>query len=156
LGTDGVVIVRKGATYSTRGADMLCLGDELSATVAVKLKDPADVGVPVTEPSEESDTPGGKSPDVLAHESGGVPPVAARVCEYAMPAIPGGKEDGVEMASAGSTAIERLLCAVCCGVLLSATRTVKFAEPAALAVPVIVAPLSVSPVGSDPVMMDQL
>jgi hypothetical protein len=55
-------------------------GLELSITTTVTLKVPAPVGVPETVPSEDSDNPPG-IPDETDQVYGGVPDVAARVCE---------------------------------------------------------------------------
>ncbi|MEO7651069.1 MAG: hypothetical protein ABIZ80_11425, partial [Bryobacteraceae bacterium] len=65
-----------------------------SVTVAVKLKLPAVVGVPVMEPFAPSDNPAGAEPD---HVYGGVPPAAVRVCEYGEPTVPPGKGEVLVM-----------------------------------------------------------
>ena len=39
-----------------------------SVHVAVKLYEPASVGVPEMSPADESDSPGGSAPDVMVHE----------------------------------------------------------------------------------------
>ena len=54
------------------------LSAALSVTVAVKVKAPAVVGVPVIDPLESRDSPAGGEPD---HRYGGVPPDADKFCE---------------------------------------------------------------------------
>ena len=85
----------------------------------------------------------------------GVPPLAESVWEYASPAAPGGSED-VVIVSGTATEIDNAFCADCCGVLLSATRTVKLANVTEVGVPPIVEPFSVSPAGSVPATIDHV
>lgn len=131
-------------------------GDELSATEAVNVKDPVSRGVPASAPPAESVNPAGNEPLEIDQLYAGVPPLAASVWEYTMPAAPVGSGDDVVMVSGTATEIDSAFCAVCCGVLLSATRMVKFATPAAVGVPLIVDPVNASPAGSDPLKIDQL
>ena len=52
-----------------------------SVAVTVKLKVPAAVGVPASDPPGASGTPVGVAPDVTAKEYGDVPPEAVTFCE---------------------------------------------------------------------------
>jgi hypothetical protein len=52
-------------------------GDELSETVAVKLKEPASNGVPVKAPAGLSVSPLGNAPEAV-HVYGAVPPVTEK------------------------------------------------------------------------------
>jgi hypothetical protein len=56
-------------------------GFEVSVTFTVKLNVPLVVGFPEITPEPDSDSPGGRAPDVTDHVYGGVPPLAARVAE---------------------------------------------------------------------------
>ena len=67
----------------------------LSATRTVKLAVPVAVGVPLTTPALDKVRPAGRLPTVTDHVYGGVPPVAARVCEYAVPTVPLGSGEVV-------------------------------------------------------------
>jgi len=128
----------------------------VSDTDAVKLNDPASVGMPVSVPPGESVIPLGRAPAEMDHVNGVVPPLAASVCEYATPTAPLGNGDAVVIVSGAVTEIDRVLSAVCCGLLLSETRTVKLEKFTAVGVPVIVAPFRVSPAGREPVRMLQV
>ena len=55
------------------------VGEVESVTLAVKLKEPAVVGVPEIVPAAESDRPAGKAPEVMLQLYGVVPPLAAKV-----------------------------------------------------------------------------
>lgn len=62
-----------------------------SATCAVKVYVPATVGVPDSMPvAPLSDSPLGSAPDLTVKVYGAVPPLAARVVEYAVPTTPAG------------------------------------------------------------------
>jgi hypothetical protein len=63
-----------------------------SVTLAVKVYAPAVVGVPEIAPLPASVRPGGKDPLATDHAYGGLPPVAARVWVYAVPAVPPGSD----------------------------------------------------------------
>ena len=70
-------------------------------------------------------SPGGRAPAASVQVYGDVPPVAASVCEYAVPASPEARE-GVVMLRAGVTVMERDLVAVWgVGVVESVTWMVK-------------------------------
>jgi hypothetical protein len=85
---------------------------------------------------------------------GGVPPLAARLCEYAVLISPPGN-DVVVTVGAVAMLIERAC--VADTETLSVTFTVKLAVPDADGVPLIwPAALSVKPVGSVPAEMDQV
>jgi hypothetical protein len=57
----------------------------LSATLIVTPKLPATEGGPEIVPLEESVTPVGNAPAITEYVYGSVPPVEARVVEYAVP-----------------------------------------------------------------------
>jgi hypothetical protein len=61
--------------------DFVTLAPALSVTRAVKLYEPAFVGLPEITPEPARERPGGREPAVLVHEYGGVPPEAARLVE---------------------------------------------------------------------------
>ena len=69
-GGPGVLIV------TVKACEPLAGGCALSVTVTVNVKEPAAVGVPVSDPSAPSMRPPGKAPEVIAHVNGGEPPVA--------------------------------------------------------------------------------
>jgi hypothetical protein len=93
-----VVIIRTAAaTVICRGAVVVCAA--ASVTLAVKLNVPAVVGVPEIWPAEESVSPLGSAPALTVQVYGVVPPLAARVVEYAVPSLAGGNDDGVVISS---------------------------------------------------------
>jgi hypothetical protein len=57
-----------------------------SVTLAVNENEPDAVGVPEIVPAEESVKPAGRAPALTLQLYGVVPPLAARVVEYAVPA----------------------------------------------------------------------
>lgn len=62
----------------------------LSSTCTVKVAAAAAVGVPLIVPATESTRPAGREPAVKDQLYGAVPPLAAKVCAYAVPAVPFG------------------------------------------------------------------
>lgn len=80
-------------------------GVALSVTCAVKLNVPLKLVDPLKTPEELSVMPLGRLPAETVHVNGGVPPVAARVWEYDLPASPCGS-DVVVMLGAGLTVTE--------------------------------------------------
>ena len=113
----------------------------------VKVLDPAAVGVPEIAPPV-SVSPAGKVPLASAHVYGGVPPDAPSACEYALPTTPFGNPDVVTVRDAGLMVSDSDAVAVFDA--LSVTRTVNVLAPAAVGVPEIVPPVSVSPAGNVP------
>jgi hypothetical protein len=76
------VVICKGAAAITRVNDCVAVcavGVVESVTLAVKLKEPAVVGVPEIVPVAESVRPAGKAPEVMLQLYGVVPPLAAKV-----------------------------------------------------------------------------
>ncbi len=64
-----------------------------SVTSAVKLNDPAVVGVPEIVPLAAARVrPAGSAPSLTFQSYGAVPPVTVKVAEYAFWSIPAGKE----------------------------------------------------------------
>jgi len=59
----------------------LAIVDEPSVTVAANENVPTAIGVPEISPFVLSDNPSGSAPAVTDHVYGGVPPLAARLCE---------------------------------------------------------------------------
>lgn len=83
-----------------------------------------------------------------------VPPVAPNVCEYGAPTVPFDKEPVVIESGAGLTVMLRPFVAV--APELSRTCTVTGFVPAAVGVPLTVAPFNERPAGSDPAVIDQV
>ena len=68
---------------------------------------PRLLGVPVMVPAELSSVrPFGNLPAMRVHVYGATPPVAASVCEYAAPTVPGGRLVVVIASGATTTVIE--------------------------------------------------
>jgi hypothetical protein len=67
------------ARLNWRDADKLAA----SVTLAVKVKLPVAVGVPVSAPPVVNVNPAGSAPEETVHVYGSVPPLANKVCEYA-------------------------------------------------------------------------
>jgi hypothetical protein len=134
-----------------------CEADKLieSVTFAVKLYAPAVVGVPEIAPLPASVSPGGNDPLATDHTYGGVPPLAARVCVYAVPAVPAGSDAVVMLGGVGAGLI--VICNACEAdrLIESVTLAVKLYAPAVVGVPEIAPlPASVSPSGNDPLATD--
>ena len=94
FGSEFVLITRPflGLTTTEKDFCAVCEGAEESETWMVKLKVPADVGVPLTAPLlVVSANPGGNVPDASAKLYGEVPPVAVRAAEYDSPTAVLGK-----------------------------------------------------------------
>lgn len=130
-----------------------CTGEEESVTCTVKLDGPALVGVPLIVPPLLKLRPAGNAPEVTVQEYGVVPPVAARVNEYAVPTIPFGTEAVVIVSGNAPELmlIENRLVAFCIGEEESVTCTVKLDCPALVGVPLIVPfLLKPRPAGNDP------
>jgi len=64
---------------TVKGCEPLAGGCALSVTVTVKVKEPAAVGVPVSEPSAPSMRPPGKAPEVTTQVHGDGEPALATV-----------------------------------------------------------------------------
>jgi hypothetical protein len=64
---------------TVKDCEPLTGGCALSVTVTVKVKEPAAVGVPVSEPSAPSVRPPGKAPEVTAQVHGDGEPALATV-----------------------------------------------------------------------------
>jgi hypothetical protein len=84
---------------------LVAMAEALSLTWTVKVKVPAALREPVMAPLEERLRPPGNAPFTMDQVYGGVPPVAASVCEYAAPGEPPGRLV-VVMLSEGATVIE--------------------------------------------------
>jgi len=103
----------------------------------VKLKVPADVGVPAKAPLEAfNDSPGGSEPPVTAQVYGVAPPDAVIGCAYAAPTVPPGREAAVVIVSGGVLgAIVSANALVAEARFLSTTCTVKEKVFAVVGVP---------------------
>jgi hypothetical protein len=154
----GVTVI----VVSTDGGEIVsvyaCIAEPptVSAALIVKLEVPAVVGVPVNAPAELKVNPAGSVPELTDQVNDGVPPEAAKLCEYALPTLPFGNGDAVVIDGAGLMMIDRAFVAV--PLALSATLAVKLNVPAALGVPVK-APVDVfrlTPAGSDPTLIDHV
>ena len=126
----------------------------LSVTRIVKFEKTVPVGVPlIVLPVRVN--PAGSEPEKTENVYGAVPLTAAKGWEYALPFIPTGNGEAVVIVKT-TTVIVRSFCAVCAGLLLSVTRTVKLDEPVPEGVPLIVAPFRDKPFGNDPEVMDHV
>ncbi len=72
----------------------------LSVTCTVKVAVPAADGIPAIAPTALSVNPTGSAPALTLHVYPPVPPVAARVCEYAAPTTPPGSDDVLTLSPA--------------------------------------------------------
>ena len=125
----------------------------VSVTCTVKLNEPAAVGVPERVPlAASSEMPAGRAPAVTAQVYGAVPPVAASVCEYELPAAPGSVVPVVMLKGAALGAIVMANCLLAVAWLESATCTVKVSVPVVERLPdrTPVEAFSESPDGSVP------
>src|ERR1039457_4867599 len=104
---------------TVRSAVAVCAGDPESVTLKVSgVAVTGAVGMPLINPVDAfSAKPAGKDPAVNCQVKAPVPPVAARLCEYAAPTWPLGKEAVVIIRVAGVIVNVRLTLAVCVGVL---------------------------------------
>ena len=134
-------------------SDAVAVCEALSVARTVKVLDPAAVGVPAMV-APVSVRPAGRVPLASDQVYGAVPPDAASDCEYAVPTTPFGNDDVETVSVAGLIAIVSDAVAVL--EALSVTRTVKVLDPAAVGVPAMVAPVSVSPAGRVPLASDQV
>lgn len=127
-----------------------------SSSSAVKVRVPAEAGVPLMTPLEARESPVGSDPPIRNQVYGGVPPDPDNVCEYAEPTVPRGRGELVVMFSAGGLiVIPKVRVAV--PELLSVTSAVKLEVAADRGVPVIAPPCeSESPDGSEPALVDQV
>ncbi len=108
-------------------------------------------------PPASSIRPGGSDPAVTDHVYGMVPPAAWSVALYAVPLMPLGRELVVTDSGAGATVSVNDCVAVVGVVAESLADTVMLNDPATEGVPLITPVLAfkVSPVGSDPLAIDQ-
>jgi hypothetical protein len=91
--TDGDCAV--AATSIVRFAVAIAVGEPESFTCTVKAEVPACVGVPEIKPEPEIVIPTGKLPFVIDQLYGAVPPVAAKVVEYAIWEVPLGRANEI-------------------------------------------------------------
>jgi len=152
FGSDDVVTVSEVGVIVIV-SDTVAVREPLSVARTVKVLDPAAVGVPaIVAPVRVS--PAGNVPLASDQVYGAVPPDAASDCEYAVPTTPFGNDDVVTVSVVGVMVI--VSDAVAIREPLSVARTVKVLDPAAVGVPAIVAPVSVSPAGRVPLASDQV
>ena len=146
------VIVRLNALYALFLA--------ASVTCTVKLNEPVAVGVPERVPlAAFSEMLAGRAPAVTAQVYGAVPPVAASVCEYELPATPPGSAVPVVMLKGSALgAIVMANCLLAVAWLVSATCTLKVNGPVAERLPdrTPVEAFSESPDGSVPDETDHI
>ena len=105
---------------------------------------------PALPPDVVSVRPWGKLPLMMLHVIGGTPPELVKVVEYATPTIPEGSGLVVVIVNGSLTRIVSGAIAVCGGLPVSVTRNVELNNPVVVAVPLMVAPLTVKPAGSVP------
>ena len=132
-----------------------------SVTFTVNVNEPDAVGVPESVPVDAARLmPAGKAPELMLQLNGVVPPLAAKVVEYAVPTCPEGTEPVVIVTgvTAAATVTVNDLVAVCAvGVVESVTFTVNVNEPDTVGVPEIVPAVGrVKPAGKAPELMVQL
>jgi hypothetical protein len=128
---------------------VFALSTAFTVTVAVAAD---ELAVPLTIPVVPLRlSPAGSVPLLIDHVYGPVPPDAVSSAEYAVLLTKFGTELVID-----STVIESDFVTTTAGVSESCTCTVKFEVPVPVGVPLIVAPLSVSPAGSEPDAIDQL
>ena len=98
-------------------AEAVVAGEPESVTLTVKPKAPATVGVPEIVPADDSVRPPGKAPELTFQLYGVVPPLAARVVEYAVPTFPEETEAVLMCTGVPAAATAMLSCceAVCAG-----------------------------------------
>src|SRR5689334_340609 len=94
-----------------------------SFTCTVKLLVPAVVGVPEIAPAGESASPAGRLPLATVHWLPPLPPLAASVWEYGVPATPSGSDAVVTLRPGGAIVMVSAWVAV--ALLESFTWTVK-------------------------------
>jgi hypothetical protein len=118
---------------------------------------------------EDSESPAGSDPTVIAHAYGAIPPDPLQTAVKVIPSV-AGPVAGLQLilkplGGEGPVLLEIVplndWVACCAGVPPSVTRTVNAYGPAAVAGPLIVivlpvVPLRVSPAGSAPALIDQL
>ena len=133
-------------------------GDDVSVTFTVNDEVPDVVGVPEIFPVVPVKVkPAGRDPDRIDHVYGVVPPVAAKVPEYATPTVPFGS-DVVEIDSGAITLKVKDLSEVWFGEEESVTLMPADELPTVVGVPemVPVAAFSVSPAGKAPDAIDHV
>ena len=152
-----LIVSVAGLMVNANALDAVCGEPAESCAWIVKFAVPAVVGVPLIAPVPAFNvSPAGSAPAVTLHVYGGVPPVAAIVCEYAVDTVPAGSGLPLLIVRVGGLIVSvYALDAVCGGAAASCTPTVKLAVPAVVGVPVM-APVelfSVSPAGNDPAVI---
>jgi hypothetical protein len=155
-GNDVVEMINGGGlTTMLSSPEAVCaVGVPLSVTWMLKLNVPCFVGVPlIVAPVRVR--PSGRGPEIV-QLYGPVPPLALRTKLYGTPTVAVGADVVVITSGAGLITMLSEPDAVCgVGVPLSVTSMVKLNVPAFVGVPLIVAPVRVSPSGRVPVI-DQL
>jgi len=92
---------------------------ELSFTCTANVDAPAAVGVPPIAPADDKVKPTGNDPEAIDHTYPPVPPAAASVWLYAVPAVPFGSDVVVIVNGAGATEMLSALAAVFCALSLT-------------------------------------
>ena len=131
----------------------VCTGEPESVTLKPRVTLVGTAGVPLIRPLDAlSDRPEGNVPAVNCQVYAPVPPVAARVCEYAESAWPLGRDVVVIVNSAGLMVRLKVWLAVWTGEPESATLNVSGAITGVVGVPLItpVAPFRLKPAGNVP------
>ncbi len=153
-GSDDVVIPNAGGLTVSDNA-FVALPPPLSVNFTVKAAAPAAEGVPLTTPVDAARLkPCGNVPSDIAQVSGETAPDAARVAEYAEPAVALGSVT-VVITGLELTVISRTCVAV--APESSRTLTVNWDVPLFFGVPLIMPPLLIaSPAGRAPTDTDQV
>ena len=153
LGRVFVIFSVAGAMTMVCDDVAFCAGLPVSVTFTVTVELPAVVGVPLTV-HPVSVSPAGRVPEEMEQLYGGVPSLAVMVELYTVPTVPPGKVL-VMVSAAGAMTMVSFWLAFCAGLPESVTCTVIGELPAAVGVPLTVHPVSVSPAGSVPEVMEQ-
>jgi hypothetical protein len=131
-----VVVMNSVLTAIVSVCVAVCCGVEESVTVAVNVKVPALVGVPLKSPRLLNPKPGGSVPLVTVALNGCRPPVSGKGWLYGLPAPALGIVLDLKASVPSETLIVKLpLVAVLAGLLLSVTCTVNVNEPVVVGVP---------------------
>lgn len=128
---DVVVTARVGVMVSA--IDLVVIAPAVSATCTVKFEVPAVVGVPLSTPVLLRETPAGKDPVLTDQVCEPVPPVAVKVCEYAVPTVPLGMVEALLIAMAAATVRDSVLVMV--APAASVSRMIGLLTCAAVGVP---------------------
>jgi hypothetical protein len=150
---DGVVMVKLDEIVIVN--DLVAVTPLLSVTCTVKEKVPLAVGLPLIPPvSAPSVKPVGRAPAVTTHGVYGlVPPAAVRVTPYGVPMLPFGRVGAVTMVRPEAIVMVKALVVE---IEIASVTCAVNVVPEPVGVPLMVDPVSNSPLGSWPEMIDHV